>query len=55
MDWKRLIPPVWFTQYLAGFSLLLPTVYDWWQVDSTYVFRNDNPTPNGRRNTRARA
>jgi len=29
----------------AGFSLLLPHVYRWWHVDSTYVFRNDNPDP----------
>lgn len=23
MAWQRLMPPLWFTQYLAGFSLLL--------------------------------
>lgn len=29
----------------AGFSFLLPTVYDWNTRDSVYVFRNDNPDP----------
>lgn len=29
----------------AGFSLLLPEVYDWGAVDSVYRFRNDNPDP----------
>ena len=29
----------------AGFSLLLPEVYRWRKIDSTYVFRNDNPDP----------
>lgn len=29
----------------AGFDLLLPDVYDWDRRDSTYVFRNDNPSP----------
>lgn len=29
----------------AGFSLILPDVYRWRRVDSTYVFRNDNPDP----------
>jgi hypothetical protein len=30
----------------AGFSLLLPEVYRWLQInDSMYVFRNDNPDP----------
>ncbi len=29
----------------AGFTLLLPEVYDWRQADSVYVFRNDNPDP----------
>lgn len=29
----------------AGFSLLLPTVYNWNTRDSVYVFRNDNPDP----------
>ncbi|MDH3206269.1 MAG: DUF4837 family protein [Gemmatimonadota bacterium] len=29
----------------AGFSLLLPEVYRWRQLDSLYVFRNDNPDP----------
>jgi len=29
----------------AGFSLLLPEVYDWAARDSVYVFRNDNPDP----------
>jgi hypothetical protein len=32
-------------QYTAGFSLLLPQVYDWGMEDSVYVFRNDNPDP----------
>ena len=30
---------------LAGFSLILPEVYDWGVEDSVYVFRNDNPDP----------
>jgi hypothetical protein len=29
----------------AGFSLVLPNVYRRRQMDSTYVFRNDNPDP----------
>ncbi len=29
----------------AGFSLLLPEVYDWGVEDSVYIFRNDNPDP----------
>lgn len=29
----------------AGFSLLVPQVYDWAHRDSVYVFRNDNPDP----------
>ena len=29
----------------AGFSLLLPRVYEWRRSDSVYVFRNDNPDP----------
>ena len=29
----------------AGFSLLLPVVYDWATRDSVYIFRNDNPDP----------
>ncbi|MFO8174211.1 MAG: DUF4837 family protein [Gemmatimonadota bacterium] len=29
----------------AGFSLLLPRVYDWGVEDSVHVFRNDNPDP----------
>jgi hypothetical protein len=29
----------------AGFSLLVPEVYRWRKIDSTYVFRNDNPDP----------
>jgi hypothetical protein len=32
-------------QDLAGFSLLLPEVYQWGRQDSLYVFRNDNPSP----------
>lgn len=32
-------------QYAAGFSLLLPQVYDWGVEDSVFVFRNDNPDP----------
>ncbi len=32
-------------QALAGFSLLLPEVYDWGVEDSVYIFRNDNPEP----------
>lgn len=31
--------------HTAGFSLLLPVVYEWGVEDSTYVFRNDNPDP----------
>jgi hypothetical protein len=31
--------------FTAGFSLLLPQVYDWGVEDSVYVFRNDNPDP----------
>lgn len=30
---------------MAGFSLLLPEVYEWGVEDSVYVFRNDNPDP----------
>jgi len=29
----------------AGFSFLFPEVYRWRRLDSTYVFRNDNPDP----------
>lgn len=29
----------------AGFSLLVPDVWDWERRDSVYVFRNDNPDP----------
>lgn len=29
----------------AGFSLLLPVVYQWDTRDSVYIFRNDNPDP----------
>lgn len=29
----------------AGFSILVPEVYRWKLVDSTYVFRNDQPDP----------
>lgn len=32
-------------QAMAGFSLLLPEVYQWGVEDSVYVFRNDNPDP----------
>lgn len=32
-------------QNLAGFSLLVPVVYDWGREDSVFVFRNDNPSP----------
>lgn len=32
-------------QALAGFSLLLPEVYEWGSEDSVYIFRNDNPDP----------
>jgi hypothetical protein len=32
-------------QAVAGFSLLLPDVYQWGVEDSVYVFRNDNPDP----------
>jgi len=32
-------------QAMAGFSLLLPEVYDWGSQDSVYIFRNDNPDP----------
>jgi hypothetical protein len=32
-------------RYTAGFSLLLPNVYEWGVQDSVYVFRNDNPDP----------
>lgn len=32
-------------QEQAGFSLLLPEVYYWDQMDSVYIFRNDNPDP----------
>ena len=32
-------------QRTAGFSLLLPEVYQWGVEDSLYVFRNDNPDP----------
>jgi hypothetical protein len=28
-----------------GFSMLLPEVYRWSRRDSTYIFRNDNPSP----------
>lgn len=31
--------------HTAGFSLLLPNVYDWGVEDSVYIFRNDNPDP----------
>ncbi|MEM7414813.1 MAG: DUF4837 family protein [Gemmatimonadota bacterium] len=29
----------------AGFSMLLPDVYQWEQRDSIFIFRNDNPDP----------
>ena len=29
----------------AGFALLIPEVYRWARMDSTFVFRNDNPDP----------
>ncbi|GMV03921.1 MAG: hypothetical protein AMXMBFR53_02030 [Gemmatimonadota bacterium] len=29
----------------AGFSVIVPNVYDWERGDSTYTFRNDNPDP----------
>jgi Domain of unknown function (DUF4837) len=29
----------------AGFTMLLPDVYEWEVLDSTYIFRNDNPDP----------
>jgi len=32
-------------QRTAGFSLILPEVYQWGSEDSLYVFRNDNPNP----------
>jgi len=30
---------------LAGFELMLPTVYYWAREDSVFLFRNDNPSP----------
>jgi hypothetical protein len=32
-------------QRMAGFSILLPAVYQWGAEDSLYIFRNDNPRP----------
>jgi hypothetical protein len=32
-------------RHTAGFSLMLPMVYEWGAEDSTYIFRNDNPDP----------
>jgi hypothetical protein len=32
-------------RHTAGFSFLLPEVYDWGVEDSVYIFRNDNPDP----------
>ena len=29
----------------AGFSILVPEVYQWIREDSTWLFRNDNPSP----------
>lgn len=29
----------------AGFRLMVPNVYDWRELDSIYLFRNDNPDP----------
>jgi len=29
----------------AGFAMDLPNVYEWFVLDSTYIFRNDNPDP----------
>lgn len=29
----------------AGFSILVPQVYQWDRQDSTWIFRNDNPSP----------
>lgn len=29
----------------ASFRLLLPEVYQWWEEDGVYFFRNDNPDP----------
>ncbi len=29
----------------AGFSLLVPNVYDYRRIDSVHIFRNDNPDP----------